>query len=287
MWLTFSSTAASADILPESSSLLGSVTSSVDSVGEALPVLSAGDESAATPASAPNGFLQPAAGPLAGAVDNVITAIPVVNYVLPANTVSAITAPVAAAGDNLAAGAVGAVVPPLTQVVPVLEPVVQPITDLVSGVAPLPGGLPELPQLQATPDSGTIPEDIGISDGSAAPGAIQKSDGSVTAADRGITGASATSETSYLPSYPITDVNPMMMMGEQHVPSGGTPYPAHAPAPPASGSGGSTASGTGSGPAAWLDAFNLGLPLAGNSLLGEYSERAPSPVSFDPGSSPD
>lgn len=289
-WLTFSSTAASADTLPDSPSLLGNVTSSVTSVSEALPVLS--------PAEATNGLLQPAAGPLAGAVDNLITSVPVVHHVVPANTVSAVTAPATAAAENVVAGAVGAVVTPVTEAVPVLEPVVQPINDLVGGVSPLPGGLPALPQLRAASEAEVVPEDTGVSDGAAARGpadvaalateSIQSSDGFATATDlAGIAAAYSTSEASYLASYPTSGVSPTAVAGEQSAPSGGSPYPAHAPAPPASGSGGSTSSGTGSGPAAWLDVFDLLLPLAGDSPRGDYSEHAPSPVSYDPGSSPD
>ncbi len=286
-WLTVSSTAASADTLPEPSSLLGSVTSSVASVGEALPTLSPGVESGRMPASVPTGLLQPAAAPLAGAVDSLITSVPVVNHVVPANTVSAVTAPVTAVADNVAVGAIGAVVSPLTEAVPVLEPVVQPITDLVGGIPPLPGDLPEPPQLPAAPNAEPTAESTGISDGTAAPESIPASAGSVTAEDPELAAAPATSEPAYFASYPTSGVNPIAVVGEQTVPSGGSPYPAHAPAPPVSGGGSSTASGTGSGPAAWLDAFSLQLPLAGNSLVGEYSKHAPSPVFFDPGSSPD
>ncbi|WP_156507409.1 hypothetical protein [Arthrobacter sp. OY3WO11] len=278
--------------------MLGSVTSSVASVAEVLPVLPAADESAATPASAPSGLLQPAAAPLAGAADNLIASVPVVSHVVPANTVSAVTAPVTAVADDVVAGAVGAVVTPLTEAVPVLEPVVQPITDLVGGVSPVPGGLPTLPQLPAASEAEAVLEDTGVSDGGTAPAqadagtvateSSQTSDGSEAAADpASIAAASITSEASYLTSYSASAISPTEMTGEQALPFGGSPYPAHVPAPPASSSGGSTASGAGSGPAAWLDAFDLLLPLAGDSPLGEYSEHAPSPVSFDPGSSPD
>lgn len=296
-WLTFSSTAASADTLAEPPSLLGSVTSSVASVAEALPVLPAANDSALT-AAAPDGLLPSAAGPVAGAVDNLIASVPVVHHVVPANTVSAVTAPVTAVADDVVAGAVGAVVTPLTEAVPVLEPVVQPITDLVGGVSPVPGGLPGLPQLPATSDVEAVPEDTGVSDGGAPPAqadvaagateSIEVSEGSATApAPASIAAASSTSEASYLASYPTLGPSPTAIAGEQTTSFGGSTYPAHAPAPPASGSGGSSASGAGSGPAAWLDVFDLLLPLAGDSSLGDYSEHAPSPVSYDPGSSPD
>lgn len=296
-WLTVSSTAASADTLPESPSLLGAVTSSVSSVAEALPVLSQDDDASGDTPASPNGLLQPAVQPLAGAVDNLIASVPAVHHVVPANTVSAVIAPVAAVADNVVAGAVGAVATPLTEAVPVLEPVVQPLTELVSGDSPLPGGIPGLPQLPATSDVEAVPGNTGVNDGGAAPTpaenaagateAVEVPGGSVTApAPANIVTAPVTPKASYLASYPTSGGSPIAIADEQTSPSG-SPHPAHAPAPPASGNGGSTVSGAGSGPAAWLDVFNLPFPLAGDSPLGEYSEHAPSPVSYDPGSSPD
>ncbi|MEW1808858.1 hypothetical protein [Pseudarthrobacter sp. NPDC080039] len=53
------------------------------------------------------------------------------------------------------------------------------------------------------------------------------------------------------------------------------------------GSGGSNAQSAGSsGPAAWLASHVIHVRVAGSSRALGYSEHAPSPVSFDPGSSP-
>lgn len=298
-WLTFSSPAASADTLSDSSSLLGSVTSSASSLtgtlNETLPALSLIAEHDPAPAAPHNGLLQPVVVPVSGAVDDLITSIPLVNHVVPAGTVSVVTAPVTAVADDVVAGAVGTVVPPLVDAVPVLEPVVEPVTDLVAGDAQLPEALPQLP---IAPVDETAGEASTASADDLTSAAIEDASAQVESADSAtdyametdksvVSAVSPTSGASNFSLSAVAGTGLQPLSSDFSLPSDRLPYPAQAPTPPASGSGGSSASAAGPGPAAWVDSFSLQLPLTGTIPLGDYSEHAPSPVSFDPGSSPD
>lgn len=151
-WLTFSSPAASADALSDTTSLLGGVTGSVSSMPDKL----AGPAPAAPatpPAAAPStGLLQPVVGQLSGLADNIVSAVPVVNQVVPAGTVTAVSAPIAGVADGATAAVVDVVVPPIVDALPVLEPVLQPVFDLETGAAPLPVAVPDLPVVSVDSD---------------------------------------------------------------------------------------------------------------------------------------
>jgi hypothetical protein len=143
-WLTFSSTAASADTLSDTSSLLGGVASSVSAASEKL--LHAVPGVPATPAGAqPAGLLQPVVGAVAGQADNLISSVPVVQHVVPPGTVPAVTAPVTRIADGATSAVVEVVLRPVTDSVPVLEPVLDPVADLVTGTTPIPVPAPVLP----------------------------------------------------------------------------------------------------------------------------------------------
>lgn len=303
-WLTFSSTAASADTLSDTSSLLGGVTSSVSSVSEKLLTPAPGTPS--TPASGqPAGLLQPVAGPVAGLADDIVASVPVLHHVVPAGTVSAVTTPVTRIVDRTASAVVEAVVPGVTKTVPVPEPVLEPATDLETGPTPLPVPVPALP--------GT---DQDKSEDPAAPGI----DGSSTAADQAFAGAAQTGEETGRPSatdrsspdpsaaeanFPspsgMTRVSagalqfgspgsfPASLASESPGEADTSPHRGPVPAAPVgagAGSGAPASSGS-SGSAAWLSSFDVHLPLADVYRAGEHPAHAPAPVSFDPGSSPD
>ena len=284
-WLTLSSTAATADSSDEGS-LLDGVTSSVSSIAapvtNALPGLPP-VQPAAPPASTPPGLLQPAVGTLAATADQLVAAVPVVNTVVPAETVSAVAVPVAVVADDAATGVVETVAPPLVEAVPVLEPVVQPVSDLVTGASPLPVTLPSVP------DGGSIPPDPAnvlanspLSAGDVATatddkqllgvaGDTKNGFPTLPAALAGTSGSPTTAVRSTDPALPMTD----------------DPSPYTALGGPSSGAG-SGASPTGpSGSAAWLNDVDLELLLPENYPVSGSADHAPSPVSFDPGSSPD
>ncbi|PTT63167.1 hypothetical protein, partial [Arthrobacter sp. HMWF013] len=156
-WLTLSSTAAVADSSTESGSLVGGLTSSVSSLPAPLTGAVAPLQDAVSPATQPSGsagLLEPLAGTVAGAADHLAATVPVVNQVVPADTVSALAVPVAAGADSATAALVETVAPPLAAALPVLEPVLRPVVELTGGTVPplpvdvpvaLPGALDGLP----------------------------------------------------------------------------------------------------------------------------------------------
>ncbi|WP_411375819.1 hypothetical protein ACLH0K_05500 [Arthrobacter sp. MPF02] len=291
-WLTLSSTAASADTLPDTSSLLGGVTGSVTSVAENLvPVVPA--PPASTPAAPPApGLVQPVVGPLAGAVDDLITAVPLVNQAVPAGTVSSVSAPVAHIADGTTATLVETVVPPVAEAVPVLEPVLEPVTDLLTGTAPLPAPVPELPEVVAEDGPPTLPapapaklESDPLEVGSEGPVSESAIEASLEQASASATTAAAV--LGMTSAFPPAAVSASSMRTDDNTPADPSPYPVHAPAVPGSGAGSGGLTGGGSGSAALVSLFDFAFPLTGLVSAGEAPDHAPAPVSFDPGSSPD
>jgi hypothetical protein len=280
-WLTLSTSAAMADSSADSGALLGGVTSSVSSLSSALTETAAPPAPAPAPVAPSTGLLQPVVGSLAGTADLLVTEAPVLDYVVPAGTVSAATAPVAAVADDATAGLVNTVAPPLAEAVPVLETLLEPVTDLVDGVA----SLPELP-LGVTVSS---PVEAPSADSVIAPLSVTSqlhsapTDGGTVLAGGPTMAPPAASGT----AAPIA-----LAAAGTHPDGPGAPLtldPSAIPSPlgPTSGAGSGAPSPGSNGSAAWLDTFGFYLPLPGAFRISGPSEHAPSPVSFDPGSSPD
>jgi hypothetical protein len=300
-WLTLSSTAASADALSDTTSLLGGVTSSVSSVTDkvAAPAPTATAQApVSTPvtASAPKaGLLQPVVAPVAKLADNLVSSVPVVNHVVPAGTVSAVSAPITQVADGATTAVVEVVVPPVTEAVPVLEPVLEPVAGLVTGTSPLPVAIPELPGTAIGEELPQVAAEAPASDASTAtvsePAEEPAPAGSASTDAFGVTGVPAT--TVGVASLPGTPVLPWTeragagQAAEQPGTADHSPVPAQSPAVPGSGSGSGAPSSASPGSAAWLSPFSFVLPFNGLVLAGEATEHVPSPVSFDPGSSPD
>lgn len=301
-WLTLSATAATADTPSDPSSLLGGVTSSVSAVTDkvlstALPV----------PApEQPSGVLHPVVGSVSSQADDLVASVPVINRVVPRGTVSTITVPIAELADQASAGVVETVVPPVAEAVPVLEPVLNPVADLVAGTTPLPvpalpglvgdvGGLPGPGPAESTATVTVPTADIaGTVEGSgpvlvpaSEPSSLDPSAADVLVQSAGTRLGGSVLTAGPALSRPVTVVLPG---------SAGSPVPVNpAPSPPVpgapgvsgTGSGVSSPAGGGSGAAAWLNSFDFYLPLAGSSRAGDLPAHVPSPVSYDPGSSPD
>ena len=305
-WLTLSSTAASADTGPDSSSLLGGVTSSVSSLTHDLTdaVSPAPLGSPAGPSATP-GLLQPVVTQVSGPADNLIASVPVVDQVVPAGTVSTVSTPLLEVADGVTAGVVQVVVDPAADAVPVLEPVLQPVSDLLTGAAPLPVPLPEQPAEFQQPIK-AVQAELPAAETPAPAGAPAAAEASTdvpqpaTETDQdALASADASSAGSGLPEaggaarlagMPV--VQPDMSglgdpVADEPFPADPTPLPANAPAAPGSGTGSGGSSGSTSGAAAWLSPFGFDFEPTGILLAGDMSEHAPAPVSFDPGSSPD
>ncbi|WP_228379632.1 hypothetical protein [Pseudarthrobacter enclensis] len=220
-----------------------------------------------------------------------------VNQVVPGGTVSTVTAPVVEAVDGTAATVVESVVPPATAALPVLEPILEPVSDVVTGSAPLPVQLPEIP---AEPGPETLPVvDVVAPAASTADGP----DAEPTTADKASvaaeTGAADDTAASVIasaagPVAPAVDLASTSFAASQAsaaedaaAETTNPSEPAPAPAAPGSASGGSSQSSGAAGSAAWLSCENFEHFLQGVLLPWSFSAHVPSPVSFDPGSSPD
>ncbi|MGK3648772.1 hypothetical protein [Pseudarthrobacter enclensis] len=263
------------------------------------------ESSSGTPAPAPAppaGLLQPVVGQVSAAADSLVAAVPVVNHVVPAGTVSTVTAPVVQVADSTAATVVDTIVPPVAQAAPVLEPILEPVSDLVTGSVPLPVQLPDVP-------AGAGPEILPVVDvvapaassadqAEAEPTArvetpvVAETDAGhdstawVTAPSTGTVAAAAgLASTSF--SVHAAAGAAENAAAETTNPSEPAPVPALTPAAPGSASGGSSQSSGAAGSAAWLSSDSFEHVLQGALLPWGFSAHTPSPVSFDPGSSPD
>ncbi len=306
-WLTLSSTAASADTGPDSSSLLGGVTSSVSSLSHELAdaVSPAPSGSPATPGASP-GLLQPVVTPVSGLADNLIASVPVVDQVVPAGTVSTVSAPLIEVADGVTAGVAQVVVDPAADAVPALEPALQPVSDLLTGAAPLPVPLPEQPvelqqpiePLQAELPAAATPVPAGAPAAAEASADVRQpapevDQEALALADARPATGGALLETQRAAALAASSVlHPDVSwlgdpVADEPLPADPAPLPANAPAAPGSGTGSAGSSGGPSGAAAWLSPFGLDFELPCAVLAGDISEHVPSPVSFDPGSSPD
>ncbi|MGO4236583.1 hypothetical protein [Pseudarthrobacter sp. YAF2] len=300
MWLTLSSTAASADAGPDSSSLPGGATGTVLSLANSLSdTVSPPPAGSAAGVTAAPGLAQPVAARISGLADNAIAGVPVLAQVVPPGTVSTVSAPLADVADAATARAVQVVVAPAAEAVPVLEPVLQPVSDLLTGATPvtlpalpvdaLPGDLPALvipdpgvapPASLETPaaaletasepgpDSGALLDELGVGD----------------VARLQTAGQAALASMSGHPSVVPASADPD---SGQSLPIDPAQLPDQVPSVPASGTGSGGSSGGPSGAAAWLSPFDFGFEHPGAVLAGEASGHIPAPVSFDPGSSPD
>ncbi|KIS28385.1 hypothetical protein TV39_05100 [Arthrobacter sp. SPG23] len=296
-WLTLSAPAASADAATDPGSLLGGVSSSVSSVSEtainpvgdvlaaAVPAVSA--EFSVQPSSAdPDGLLQPLTGAATGTVDHLVEAVPVVNQIVPSGTVGTVTAPVTAAADGIASGIAEEVLPVASSALPLPEPVVEPVSDLLSSIDSLPGtdvsapdlAFPDVSAVHGTTASGAVPPLVLPVQADA------ENSGDLPAAS--VMPMSA----AHFPAYGLDPLPPAPVQAgilEAPLPNEGTPHPAALPAVPGSGSASSQSQGGGAGSTAWLSTFAMNVPLTGVLPVGGALQSPPSPVSFDPGSSPD
>ncbi|WP_457947508.1 hypothetical protein ACTAQI_17365 [Pseudarthrobacter sp. alpha12b] len=299
-WIALSAGAASADsstssdpLLYAAPSTLGSVTATVAHQAkdvlapvETGPVDGVAAPASTIPARVAMPTLRPVVEDVTALADDVARAVPVVNTVVPAGTVTAAVDPAVGSVDGVIGGAVGTMVPVAGAVLEPLDPVLEPVIDAVPLPAPLPvapgpsTGAPAIPAVADVPQAG---------DG-APPRAAEPEAETASAAPASARALHATSHGNGLACDP--------RMG----PAVGTPLPPGAgpqDAPlrgpsnaitgmPGVATGGSSPSGgNGSTMPAWLDAHNFHVPAAGTVSVEGGRPTAPAPVSFGPGSSPD
>jgi hypothetical protein len=226
---------------------------------------------------------------VAGTADQLVAELPVVNSVVPADTVSSVATPVAAVVEETTEGLVDTLAPPLIEALPVLEPVLLPVAEVVGDSAPQVVPLAELPHFDAI--SGQQHLDAGTGDLPATSTTGPAADGTAGGNLPEATG-STTQTFSPLASFagsPLAMIWPPahLVTAESTGPdSPASPLPP-APAGPVSGLGSASSSSGPLSAAACLDNFGFTIPVAEPSPIVSFLLHAPSPVSFDPGSSPD
>lgn len=278
-----------ADSSAESGSLPGGVTSSVSSLSAPLTGAAAPLKAAISPAlPSDSGLVQPMVGTVAGTADQVVASVPVLSSVVPADTVSSLVIPVAVAADSVVGDLAETVAPSLADALPVLEPVLQPIVELTAAtVDPLPVALPAALTGLAVDDISSAEVDSAFADTALAP-EITELD---LASDPG-----TSDNTSVMPqrSLATTALVAGMTSSVRHSAAPGSPWTgdpstplAPALAGPASGAGSGASPSGPTSAAAWLDGSGFTLLLPGTFPISASPEHCPSPVSFDPGSSPD
>lgn len=281
-WLTFSASAATADSSTGSESVLGNADSMVLSLSAPLAGSLTPPQGASSPASSPSALLQPV---VEGQATTAEQLMPGVNNVVPAGTVTAVAVPVAAVSDATVDCLVATITPPLTDALPVLEPVLQPVVDLVAASGP---SLP-MTLTDRRFDEITIFGDVSATSDATAAATTATAERVSHDASRSPRNTSV-----HLPAATGTSSSAVMSNAEFRSALPGSPWTndpsaplTPGPAGPASGTGSGASQSGPSGSAAWLDELGFNLPLRGSFPISGSLQHAPSPVSLNPGSSPD
>lgn len=249
----------------------------------------AGTEPAPRPGQA--GLPQPLAGNVAGSADQLVDAVPLLEQVVPTGTVDAVIAPASGAVDTVVETAAKALLLPAGAALPVLEPVLQPVGDVLTGGGGLQVPVPGAGQVLAP----VIMAPAGLRGFEAGSGPVAGRilpDGTPLSAAGTAGGVPAWA---YAASAPVGSAGPGSSAASAG-PSDATESPADGdwipgpealPAAPSSGAGSGQSSASPAGAAAWLSDLSLDAPRPDAFPISGPLQSAPSPVSFDPGSSPD
>ncbi|MFJ6028400.1 hypothetical protein ACIQCN_13140 [Pseudarthrobacter sp. NPDC092424] len=267
-WLTFSSSPASADLLPEPTPAVNEILIDSPTTDMLAPVVDA------VPGTEP-------AAPVTAVVEDTVGVVEQV-VVPPAAGIVAATEPLI---DPVLESAEPVLVPVQPILDPVLAPVVAPVTELVPALEPLVELAPEGPALAIAgllPDGANEPAATGPA---LNPGPAREPAPASTEPRQALAAGPPL-------SAPLTAVAVPLWAGptayaESPEPAPVPPSSPPAPVPVAPGSGGPGSGGPSPGPAAWLSPVAFVLPFLGAASAPEFVLRAPEPVSFDPGSSPD
>ncbi|MDQ0771151.1 hypothetical protein QF031_003900 [Pseudarthrobacter defluvii] len=299
-WIALSAAGASADSSPSRDSLAGAVDSATASLthqakDELDPMLAGLDGGPAkAPASTvaslipvpriPAPSLRPAAEEVSGLADNAVQSVPVVNELVPTGAVAAMVDPVVGGVDGIVDGTVGAAVPLADAVLEPLDPVLEPVVSAVT---------PPVVGPEAGPGAGR-PVATAVS----AASAEEPAPGLPTVAELPQTTGGVTHPApSAAKSQASVAERRMQMMRAAVTPvlseAGPEDAPFHTPsdlppAVPGAAIGGNSPSGA-NGPAApgWISPHYFPAPADGTAAIQGRSLTAPTPASFDPGSSPD
>lgn len=259
-WLTFSSSPASAELLPEPTPVVNEISVDAPSTDLLAPVPDVAPGTGSSPVidNAVNAVDQVAAPPVTGLVE---ATEPVIEPVL--ESVEPVLEPM-----------LTPMVEPVAELVAALEPVVtlapaapvQAVAGIVPDVATEPSAT--APAVGGTPAAGPAPART-------APQQSLDAAGPAPSVPLAVTGPAGPLWAGPSASVESAEKAP--------VPSSSPP----APVPAAPGSGGAASGGPSPGSAAWLSPLPLVFPFLGAASAPDFLLHAPEPVAFDPGSSPD
>jgi hypothetical protein len=269
-WLALSAPAATADTASDSGSLPGGLGSSVSSL------------------AAPG---QSSLGNAVSSAAGAIGSVPLLEQVVPADTVGAVIAPVSGGADAVVETAAQALLPPAGAALPVLDPVLQPVGDVLTGIGGLQLPVPAAGQVLAPvfmPPAGLpgFEAESGTVAGRALPDAKPASSAGMFGGVPAWADAAAAPFGSAGPGTATASAAPSDAT-ESPADGDWIPGPEALPAVPSSGSGSGQSSAGPAGAAAWLSDLSPDAPQPGAFPINGPLQGAPSPVSFDPGSSPD
>lgn len=305
-WLAISATAASADSPTDRGPLAGQVLSTVTAIAAPDAAVDL------TPISRPDGEapaprllsvvpkLQPLAGGVTSRADALVatvpvTDVPVVGSALTLPPLTPVTDPVLGLADDavsaVAVSADSAVASVVDGVGPVLDAATGPVAAVVRPPEP-PAAPSELPGVPSELPGGAAaaapldPPAAAVTGSTQAPSAgIEPAPAAAAAARYAVT-ATVSAIPCTQPAAPNPAETPMMTLADDPADERAPAVPDPAPGVPGSGSGSGAPSGGNANPA-WLSSFRL--HLAGTLNIPARGDllAPPSPVSFDPGSSPD
>lgn len=259
------------------------------------PAPPAGSKAAGTsPAPAP-AVLSPVVGGIAAPLEAAAAALPSAE-VIPADTLTRVASPVVesadAAAGRVAEGLATTVVQPVSEMAPALDQPLEAISDVLAAT-PLFITPALAPAAEIVNDLGRAPVTTAIL---AVPSAQTTDSVDSAARSKAVKAASAGGTPAVLSAIAGASSRlggwglPASILGGPRAPlDGGAHSPdAPRPAPPSGlGSGGGQSVGGPSPSAAWLSSPFEYVPPAGALPVTGQLQHAPSPVAFDPGSSPD
>lgn len=305
-WLAISATAASADAPTDRGPLAGQVLSTVTAIAAPnvaveLPLASRPNGDAPAPgllSVVPK--LQPLAGGVSSRADALaatvpVADVPVVGSALMLPPLTPVTDPVLGLADSAVSAVVvsadSAVASVVDGVGPVLGTVTGPVAAVVTPPA-LPAVPSELPALPSELPGGAAvaatldPPAEAVTGSTQSPSADMEPAPAASAAARDAVAATVSAIPCKQSAAPNHAETPMMSLADDPADEWAPGAPDPAPGVPGSGSGSGAPSGGNANPA-WLSSFRLHLAGALNIPARGDLLAPPSPVSFDPGSSPD
>ncbi|MDP9985895.1 hypothetical protein J2S98_001040 [Arthrobacter oryzae] len=298
-WIALSAAGASADSSPSRDLLPGVLDSAAANLTHQgkdapEPVMAGPDGGKATATAStvaslvPAPSLRPAAEEVSGLAEDVVQSVPAANELVPSGTVAAVVDPAVVAVDGIVDGTVGAAVPLAVTVLAPLDPVLEPALEPVIDAMPLPIAAPEAEPVAVLPVTTDVAAAPAPEPAPASPPAAElpQTTGGVTGPAQSPGLLQSTSPESRV-QMKLAAVTPVLFKAGPEDEPFRTPWDVPPAVPSAATSGSSLSGGNDPAASGWTSSPHFPAPAAGTSAIGGPLLTAPSPVSFDPGSSPD